>query len=345
MQTREYLEDYTFEEYIEVFISEKSVVLSPVTVINYERELRRSAVSLGREKMKEITFLRMKKYFYGFEERERNIRNGRKLSYGTLRQHFIVLHSFFENALENEVVSENPMRRAKSLFERKQDAVREPLSYDEDQVRYIIRCLENEPLMWRAAVMFAIDSGCRSGEVMGLKWSDINLETGRVSICRNIRYTASLGTFESSPKSGKNRVIFLNRPVLKCMEELKKQYDRVDAERNHNGADGKRRNLVEIIGKETDQGYCFAQKDGSPLIPVAFNNFLSSFGRKYNLPGIHPHALRHTMASLSIANGADIVSVSNKLGHASVSITLDVYSHANTRAQIRANEVLAEAIY
>jgi len=319
MQTREYLEDYTFEEYIEVFISEKRVVLSPVTVINYERELRRSAVSLGREKMREIAFLRMKQYFYGFEERERNIRNGRKLSYGTLRQHFIVLHSFFENALENEVVSENPMRGVKRLLERKKDAVREPLSYDEDQVRYIIRCLENEPLMWRAAVMFAIDSGCRSGEIVGLKWSDICVETGRVNICRTIRYTPSIGTFESSPKSGKNRVIFLNKPVLGCMEKLKRE--------------------------QPGHDYCFTQKDGSPLIPVAFNNYLIRFGRKYNLPGIHPHALRHTMASLSIANGADIVSVSNKLGHASVSITLDVYSHANVRAQIRANEVLAEAIY
>lgn len=51
------------------------------------------------------------------------------------------------------------------------------------------------------------------------------------------------------------------------------------------------------------------------------------------------------VASLSIANGADIVSVSNKLGHSTVSITLDIYSHANARAQLRANEVLAAAIY
>ena len=319
MLKRELAGDCTFEEYIDVFIGEKSVVLSPVTVLNYERELRRAAMSLGRERIKEISCLRMKEYFYGFEERERNLRNGRKLAYGTVRQHYIVLHSFFENALENGVILENPMRRAKSLLERKNDIVREPLSYDEGQVRYILRCLENEPLMWRAAVMFAIDSGCRSGEVVGLKWSDINIETGRVSICRTIRYTPSLGTFESSPKSGRNRVIFLNKPVLRCMEELKRE--------------------------QPGRDYCFAQKDGSPLIPVAFNNYLLRFGRKYNLPGIHPHALRHTMASLSIANGADIVSVSNKLGHASVSITLDVYSHANARAQIRANEVLAAAIY
>ena len=51
------------------------------------------------------------------------------------------------------------------------------------------------------------------------------------------------------------------------------------------------------------------------------------------------------MATLSIANGADVVSVSKKLGHSNTSITLDVYSHANEEAQKRANEVLAQAIY
>lgn len=326
MQAKEMGDDYTFEEYIDVFIREKSVVLSPVTVLNYERELRRAAKDLGREKIREITFLRMKQFFYDFEERERNLRNERKLSNGTLRQHYIVLHSFFENACENEIIKENPTRKLKNLLERNNDVVREPLSYDEEQVRYIIRCLENEPLMWRAAVMFAIDSGCRSGEIMGLKWSDIYPETGRVRICRTIRYTAKLGTFESSPKSGKNRVIYLNRPALRCLEELKKK-----RKESKNG--------------RTDEDYCFTQRDGRPLIPVAFNNFLTNFGRKYNLPRIHPHALRHTMASLSIANGADIVSVSNKLGHSTVSITLDIYSHANARAQLRANEVLAAAIY
>ena len=75
--------------------------------------------------------------------------------------------------------------------------------------------------------------------------------------------------------------------------------------------------------------------------PQSPTSYLSRFGKKYNLPGIHPHALRHTMATISIANRADIVSVSEKLGHAEPSITLNVYSHANEKAQRRANEALA----
>ena len=321
---------FTYSQYIFVFRAEKRTLLSPVTLQNYERELRRGEKYLGSEELREISFLRMKRYFCELPERERSRRTGRPLAPGTVRQHYIVLHSFFENAAENEVIDENPMKRIKHLTESKNAVVAEPLSYDEEQVRHIIRCLADEPCMWRAAVMFALDSGCRSGEVMGLKWSDISRESGKVVICRTVRHTAGLGTFMSSPKSGKNRVIYLNEPALACLYEWKAAQE------------------SEIIYRDAaqkEEGYCFTQRDGSPLIPVAFNNYLSRFGRKYGLPGIHPHALRHTMASLSIANGADIVSVSNKLGHASVSITLNIYSHANAQAQIRANAVLAAAIY
>ncbi len=69
------------------------------------------------------------------------------------------------------------------------------------------------------------------------------------------------------------------------------------------------------------------------------------FGEKYGIEDIHPHKLRHTMATLSIANGADIKSISDKLGHSTVAITLSVYTHANEEAQRKANKALADAIY
>ena len=79
--------------------------------------------------------------------------------------------------------------------------------------------------------------------------------------------------------------------------------------------------------------------------PSCISRYFTEFGRKYSIPNFHPHALRHTMATISIANGADVVSVSRKLGHSNVALTLNVYSHANEEAQRRANDVLANAIY
>ena len=79
--------------------------------------------------------------------------------------------------------------------------------------------------------------------------------------------------------------------------------------------------------------------------PNTITEYIRNFGKRYNIRGLKPHALRHTMATLSIANGADVVSVSKKLGHCNPSVTLNIYSHANEEAQRRATEILAEALY
>jgi integrase len=91
--------------------------------------------------------------------------------------------------------------------------------------------------------------------------------------------------------------------------------------------------------------FIFTGNNGKVMNPENITKYFASFAKKYNLPGFHAHALRHTMASLSIANGADVLSVSKKLGHSKPDITLSVYSHATDEAQRRANEILAAALY
>ena len=240
-------------------------------------------------------------------------------------QHYITLHSFFENAVENGILTENPMRRLKRPKSRKDEELKPVISYDEKQVHYILSCLNLEPLKWKALIMVAIDSGCRCGELMGLKWTDIDFESGRMNIVRNIQYTPEKGIFVCTPKNGKSREIYLNGPVIAILKEWKK---------------------ISNIGKtEKSNEYCFTGRNNQPMMPGCFNAFLRRFGKKYNLKGIHPHALRHSMASISLVHGADIVSVSKNLGHSNVSITLNVYSHTNFEAQLRANEVFAGAVY
>ena len=72
--------------------------------------------------------------------------------------------------------------------------------------------------------------------------------------------------------------------------------------------------------------------------------WLSNFAKKYGLPPIHPHKFRHTMASLLIYNGTDTLTVSKRLGHAQVSTTTDIYSHAIKEADERAAESIADVI-
>lgn len=211
---------------------------------------------------------------------------------------------------------------------RKDEIEKEAQVYTEEEAKYIISCLDNESMMWKALVMFMIDSGCRRGEVVGLMWDAVDLTTGEVKIFRNAQYTSGKGTYITTTKNRKNRVLYLNPTVLSVMREWKREQARYL--------------LAQGYPRE---GYCFTRENGKVLNPQAPTSYLARFGKKYGIQNLHPHALRHTMATISIANGADIVSVSEKLGHSETSVTLDVYSHVNKKAQKRANQILSQALY
>lgn len=248
--------------------------------------------------------------------------------YPTVAKHYNVLHTFFEAAVTDEIIEFSPMQRMKKPKPKKDDIKMESKALTLDQSKRLIECLKNEPLMWRVLVMLLLDSGCRRGEAVALRWDDVDLKTGYTQVKGNAQYTVEKGKYITTPKSGKGRMVILNQPVIAILKEWKREQTKW---------------LLSMGLPHT--GFIFTQDDGEMLNPNAPTKYLSKFGKKYNFPGLHPHTLRHTMATVSIANGADVVSISKKLGHAAPSITLNIYSHANQEAQLRANKSLEMALY
>lgn len=318
----------TFKKYIEIYLKERETVLAYNTLHRYDIALNRAVFFLGDYKLYDIDLLMIKKYFTELQTGNYNKKTGGKLSHATILSDYEALHMFFQNAVENGVIDNNPMINMKAPKRPKDEIKKDALVYDEKQVAYIMECLNKEKLKWKAFVLFAIDTGCRRGEIVGLRWSDIDFKTGKVEISRNAQSAPGKGVYITTPKSRKSRIIFMNAPVITIMQTLKKEQA-----------------LLNFRLGRASSGFCFTKLDGDMMNPQEPTQFLRKFGKRYNLPGIHPHALRHTMATISIANGADIVSVSKKLGHSTPAITLNVYSHANEEAQKRTNDILAEAIY
>ena len=89
-------------------------------------------------------------------------------------------------------------------------------------------------------------------------------------------------------------------------------------------------------------GYLFTQDNGEPMNPTSITAWLNKFSKKHGLPHINPHAFRHSVASILIANGTDIVTVSKQLGHSQVSTTGDIYSHVIEEAKAQATECVAD---
>ena len=314
----------TYNEYVALYLRRFEAGHAPGTVVSYREALERAGKVFGKYKLEDITKGMMRQYIT-------DLQDSSGLKYNTYNRHFTILRLLFESAAEDGTLVESPMRDLKRPRKSKDEKLAEGAdvkAFDEAEVKQILNHLNQEPLMWKALVIFMLDSGCRRGEVAGLKWENVNLSTGEVTICNNLQYTKEKGVYVTTPKSGKSRTIFLTKPALAVMKEWKREQ-----------ALARFRNAIPI------SGYCFEGRDGKGMNPSAISSYFNKLGKTYNIPHFHPHALRHTMATISIANGADIVSVSKKLGHSNTSITLNVYSHANEEAQRRANEILESAIY
>ena len=98
-------------------------------------------------------------------------------------------------------------------------------------------------------------------------------------------------------------------------------------------------------GSKAISKYVFTQ-DNSPDImhPQSPTRYFKKFGQRYGIKDFHPHKLRHTSASLAITNGADVVSVSERLGHSDTAVTLRMYAHANEESIRRAGQIVRDAL-
>lgn len=320
---------FTFSKYADFFIRSRESIFSDNTLIGYRQSLTKAGKVLGKKKMPDIRPVDIKNYITNLQINGKNEHNGNPLAHRTILKHYIILHAMFEAAVEDEVIEYSPMQKMKRPKPRKDEPQdTKPKSYTAEEVQRIIEALDKEPTKWRAVVLFMIDTGCRRGEVMGLKWESVDFQNGMVDIINNAQYAEGKGVYITTPKSGKGRTIPINLPVIKILTQWKREQA-----------------LLLFRQGLPKSDFVFTHEDGKLMNPQAPTAYLKKLGKKCGIESLHPHALRHTMASLSIANGADIVSVSQKLGHSEVSTTLNIYAHENEEAKRRANKVLNDVLY
>ncbi len=247
-----------------------------------------------------------------------------KLSAKTILEHHRLIRTILNQAEKEMLIPYNPAAKATPP-----KATQEEVSYFQpEQVAAIMEALESEPLKWRTITYLLIYTGCRRGEVMGLKWEKVNLSSGEIVIDSALLYSPKRGIFESTTKTGNRRTISIPATVCQLLKQYRSEYTRLKL------ANGDR---------WQNSGYVFVKDDGSPMNPDNITAWLSDFAKRHGLPHIHPHAFRHTMASVLISQNMDIVTVSKRLGHAKVSTTSDIYAHVLEEADKRAGDCLEAA--
>jgi len=198
-----------------------------------------------------------------------------------------------------------------------------------EEIERIRDALELEPIKWRVATHLLLITGCRRGEIMGLKWSKVDFFNNQIRIDSALLYSRSKGVYEDTTKTSTARYIALPEETMALLKEYSAWYQELQK------ANGDR---------WQNTGYLFVQDNGTPMHPDSLTGWLNKFSERHNLPHINPHAFRHTMTSILISKGMDIVSVSKRLGHAKVSTTTDIYSHLIMEADREAGDCLADVI-
>lgn len=248
------------------------------------------------------------------------------LSGKTIQSYHRLISSIMTTAVQWQVISSNPCSRVKApKVERKEAG-----SLDEAQAVKLLQCLQNEPITYRALFTLILYSGMRRGEACGLKWDDVDLEHGIVDINKSSLYLPEKGIYEDDTKNASSRrVIRIPAPVTDVLKEYK-QYQACEKLR---------------LGDQWQEcGKVFTRWNGKPIRPDTVTAWFHSFVLRHDLPPVHVHSLRHTCATLLIYNGTDIKTVSQRLGHADVTTTGNIYIHAIKEADERAAEALADML-
>ena len=234
------------------------------------------------------------------------------LSGKTILEHHRLLRAMLHKAVYWQLIVANPAERVQPPKARKPKR----RSYDDEQTKILLENLEllpSEDTKYKVAIILTVFTGVRLGELMGLEWQDVDFKNGIISINRSSQYLADMGVFTKVPKTESSiREIAIPEFIVSLLEEYKLWYE-------------EQKSIYGELWTNSDR--LFVQADGKPMHPSTISKWFVKYVGQIGLPVINFHGLRHTNASLLVAQNIDIAVISARLGHAQISTTLDFYVH------------------
>ena len=214
--------------------------------------------------------------------------------------------------------------------------------FELEEILTIKKALAGEPLKYQIATFLLMDTGVRRGELVGIRWSSVDLENATIRIENNVQYLEGQGLVIGTPKSGNFRTISIAPELIPLLEKYKLEQKTQAAIRFSSVENVITRH--KLIKAYNPEGYLFIQDNGTVMNPNALNQWMIKFSKKVGFR-VHPHKFRHGQASLLIAAGVDVVTVSKRLGHSQVSTTQNIYSHLLEKSDKAASDTLSELIF
>ncbi len=252
------------------------------------------------------------------------------LSSNTISHYHKMLSSMLSTAVKWQLIYDNPCLRVDPPKVEHSEAH----YLDEVQAAHLLDLLDDEPIVYRTMITLLLHTGLRRGELCGLEWDDINFDLSLLDVQRTSLYLPEKGVFVDETKNS------TSRRVLKLTPDAVQLLKRYRMWQN-----SERLRIGDQWAEEWEQHpRLFTTWDGKPLHPSTVTGWFHTFIERSDLPPISIHSLRHTNATLLIAAGTNVRTVSSHLGHAQTSTTMNIYSHSIKSAEAAAAEALQSVL-
>ena len=261
------------------------------------------------------------------------------LSSKTILHHHRLISSILAEATRDGLVPRNIADRNYMKAPKLEHS--EAAFLDDEQARHVLELLDEEHLKWKTAMYLLIFSGMRRGELLGLEWKDIDFDNRVIHIKRTSQYVQNMGIITKSPKNETSyRTIKLSEMVFDLLGEYQAYWNKLRNDMLDRWEHFITITLADGSTKTVRNDRLFIKDDTTPMNPDSLTDWTSKFVKRNKLPHFTPHSLRHTHATLLIAEGVSIPAVSKRLGHSSITTTSKIYVHAIQSADEIASDVI-----
>jgi integrase len=296
--------------------------VKPSTFDSYRRNLELHVLSrLGGRQLRQLTPSMLNQLYAELLDRGHRTQD-RGLSPKTVRYIHTIVHSLLGDAVDAEVVATNVAARAKPPRPRA-TRLSEIRFWHPGELRTFLVAVVGHRLeaAWHVAAM----TGMRRGEVLGLRWKDVDLQQARISV-RQALVSVSYELLFSTPKNHQARVIDLDAGTV---EKLRAHRARQRVDRETWGH------------AYRDQDLVFCKEDGTPLHPQTMSQAFERLIGKLDVTRIRLHDLRHTHATIALRAGVPVKVISERLGHETPAFTMKQYAHVIPGMQAEAAAMVA----
>jgi len=251
-----------------------------------------------------------------------------KLANGVSPNTTRMIHAVIHRALNHALKLGLTYRNVADSVTRPKVVRKEMKTLNDYQVRQLIQVAESEQM--RLLLWVAVVTGLRQGELLGLKWSDLDWTSRRIQVQRQVQRRKGDGLVFCEPKSASGRrVIVLGKSTIEKLREYK---------------NNQLKERILLGEKWQDYDLIFPSPIGTPFDP---SNVLKAYKdclKRAGLPNLRFHDLRHSAATLMLQQGVNPKIVSERLGHSDISLTLNTYSHVLPPMQEEAAEKMDDLL-